>query len=113
MESRTEISEGRSEMNQQMIIPTSTFSHRIINDFSLSDTDILNLDRYYLLHWSGKFLRKTYDNEAVITRENIRYQMVFKSDIRECFKSSQVMISFRYISSVYPYGYALIKIKQD
>lgn len=76
--------------------------------FSLTD---YWFDRYYILHWQGSYLIDQV-NQGVIKHDGVSYRINWITVPTLCYKSDQVMLSFRRIFGQAE-GYVLIKVKGD
>ena len=66
-------------------------------------------DKYYLLHWQGVWLADQVNN-GIILHDGVRYRVNWRTVPTICYKSDNVMISFRRIYGK-DEGYALITVK--
>lgn len=92
-----------------------TVHYALVNDFTISDTEILNqLDKYYKLFWkAGYFDPSVLD--GTILHQDIRYLVIYKNcnpyQIRKLDKTEQIELSFRKAKPEYQLAaYVIVRI---
>lgn len=82
----------------------------ILSTWNLPPSIIDRCDRYYILHWDGKYFSDLfYKSSGRITREGVDYQIIFYGSIaRELLSADRVAVSFRRFNGDKT-GFALVK----
>ena len=83
--------------------------------FYIHPSEMQFYDRYYLLHWSGEYIRNSLilvesSNELYLERQNIRYKV---RPINQGYKlDEQYKLSFRRLEG-HQEGYVIIKLLKE
>lgn len=76
------------------VTPHELMTH-VLNDRSLAGKYADVLEKYYLLHWNGSYLRKA-NKQGVVIHQDDAYFLIFKDCTPEtAYHAEQVRISFR------------------
>ena len=83
---------------------------QIMTSWNISPSLIPQLESHYLLSWSGEYFSSIwYHYSGRIRHQGKEYQIIFHNCLaRDCITAPKVWLSFRKLSSIYPYGYVLV-----
>lgn len=96
------------------IILHQSITSQVLTSWDISPKYIPQLERYYILHWSGEYFSNLYYNSfARFDHQGITYTMIFyKGLVNETLAASKVALSFRKTYGL-AMGYVLVKPIQE